>query len=335
MPRSSRPAASWFLEKPGRREDVTARTSTRSLTPAPSSSSSTAFDGVCSYPMVKSFFALAIVQTSRRVVFQERLLHALDQLHRTSRRADLALVNDIGEHVARGFLRLGLVNAWQVVGFAAPGPELQALGPCIELLRRIAGLEIVIALLQSRIDEISRDIRDRRVGAVLGKHHGRLEFTQQRNKGRSAETVVPYLDDVTQLAAVDLARQQLQEFTEIGFVEFLGRRELPEHRAEPVAELEHAGVVEIFDGVAGFGEHAPVGGEARSLQREHKTIRHLACPFAEALGFLRAVIGAVDFDRGQLRGRVLQLLRLRELFRVEHPTPWREGPAADADKDVS
>ena len=30
------------------REDVTARTSTRSLTPAPASSSSTAFDGVCS-----------------------------------------------------------------------------------------------------------------------------------------------------------------------------------------------------------------------------------------------------------------------------------------------
>ena len=34
MPRSSSPAASWFFEKPGRREEATARTSTRSFTPA-------------------------------------------------------------------------------------------------------------------------------------------------------------------------------------------------------------------------------------------------------------------------------------------------------------
>src|SRR5689334_4903143 len=63
MPRSSRLAASWFLEKPGRLDDVTARTSTSSLTPACSSSSSTAFGGVCSYPMVKSFVLRAMSQS--------------------------------------------------------------------------------------------------------------------------------------------------------------------------------------------------------------------------------------------------------------------------------
>src|ERR1700751_2487006 len=60
MPRSSRLGASRFLEKPGRLDDVTARPSTSSLTPACSSSSSTAFGGVCSYPMVKSFVLRAM-----------------------------------------------------------------------------------------------------------------------------------------------------------------------------------------------------------------------------------------------------------------------------------
>ena len=104
---------------------------------------------------------------------------------------------------------------------------------------------------------------------------------------------------------------------------------------EPVAEFQHAGIVKPFDGIAGLRQHAAVGRKARSLQREHKTVRHLARPFAKALRLLRAVIGAVDLDRGQLRGGVGQLLRLRELLRIKHPAPWREGPAADADIDVA
>ncbi len=110
---------------------------------------------------------------------------------------------------------------------------------------------------------------------------------------------------MAQRAPVELARQQFQELAEIGLVEFLGRRELPEHRAEPVAELQHAGIVELLDGIAGLRQHPAVGGKARALDREHETIRHLARPFAKALRLLRAVIGAVDLDRGQFRCRVL------------------------------
>jgi hypothetical protein len=47
------------------------------------------------------------------------------------------------------------------------------------------------------------------------------------------------------------------------------------------------------------------------------------------------VIGAVDLDRGQPGGRVFQLLGLRQLLRIEHPAPRREGPAADADVDLA
>src|SRR5438045_3564416 len=58
-------------------------------------------------------------------------------------------------------------------------------------------------------------------------------------------------------------------------------------------------------------------------------------PFAKALRLLRAVIGSVDLDRGQLRGRVLKFLRLRQLLRVKYPAPRLKGPAADADIDAA
>ena len=77
------------------------------------------------------------------------------------------------------------------------------------------------------------------------------------------------------------------------------------------------------------------GGEARTLHREHKTIGHLARPFAPRLGLLRTIISAVDLVRGQLGSRVFQLLRLRQLLRIKHPAPRREGPAADADINMA
>ena len=49
-----------------------------------------------------------------------------------------------------------------------------------------------------------------------------------------------------------LGRQQLQEGAEVGLVEFLGGRELPQDRPEPGPELGHAGLQEPLDGVAGL-----------------------------------------------------------------------------------
>jgi hypothetical protein len=67
-----------------------------------------------------------------------------------------------------------------------------------------------------------------------------IELAQQRNEFRHAKAVMADLHDMPQPAAVDLARQQVEEGTEVGRVELLRRRELPEHRAELVAEFEHA-----------------------------------------------------------------------------------------------
>jgi hypothetical protein len=113
-------------------------------------------------------------------------------------------VDDIGEHVARRLRGLGLVDTRQIVGLAATGPGLKALGPGVELLRRIAGLELVIALLQPRIDEVADDVGDRGIFAVLGEHDGRLELAQQCDEFRHAETVMPHLDHVTQRAPSSL-----------------------------------------------------------------------------------------------------------------------------------
>src|SRR5437870_5399261 len=57
-------------------------------------------------------------------------------------------------------------------------------------------------------------------------------------------------------------------------------------------------------------------------------------PFAEAFRPLRAVIGAVDLDAGQLRAGVFQLALLREALGIEIIPPLRVDPAADANENA-
>ena len=82
----------------------------------------------------------------------------------------------------------------------------------------------------------------RRKGLVLGEHDRDVEFAQQRDEFRHEEAVMAHLDDVAQPQPVLLLGQQLEERAEVGFVELLGRRELPEQGTEPVAELGDAGI---------------------------------------------------------------------------------------------
>ena len=51
-----------------------------------------------------------------------------------------------------------------------------------------------------------------------------------------------HFDDVPQPQPVLFFGQQLEERAEIGFVEFLGRGELPEQGAEAITELGDAGI---------------------------------------------------------------------------------------------
>src|SRR5690606_26533468 len=109
---------------------------------------------------------------------------------------------------------------------------------------------------------------------------------------------------------------------------------LPVDRAELVLKLQHATGEEAFDGLPGLRQHLAVGREAWPLQGEDEAVRRLVMPLGEARRLLRTVIGAVDLDRGQLRGGIFQLALLRQLLRIEGTAaPRLIGPAADADAD--
>jgi hypothetical protein len=113
---------------------------------------------------------------------------------------------------------------------------------------------------------------------------------------------MPHFDDVTQRAAIEAVRQQFEKAAEVAGIEFFGRRELPEQGAETIAEFHNAGIQEPFDRVAGFLEHAPVGGKAR---------------FAKSRRRLRAIECAVNLNRGQVRAGISELFGVRQAFRIE------------------
>src|SRR6185369_68286 len=135
--------------------------------------------------------------------------------------------------------------------------------------------------------------------------------------------------------AAGLVGQQFQERLEVGGIEFLGRQELPIDRAELFFQFRDAACEEALDAGAGFGEHAAIGREARALDREHEALRRLRPPAREALRLLRAVIGAVYFDRGHMLAGIFQLALLAEPLGIERAAPRLERPTPDADANVS
>ena len=100
-----------------------------------------------------------------------------------------------------------------------------------------------------------------------------------------------------------------------------------------IAKLGHSGIKEPLDRVAGFLEHAPVGGKARALERKDKAGGNLARPFAKSRPGLRAIECAVNLNRGQARAGISELFGMRQPFWVENAAPRLKGPAADTDMD--
>ena len=76
----------------------------------------------------------------------------------------------------------------------------------------------------------------------------------------------------------NVVRQQIEKAAEIGFVEFLVRRELPEQGAELAAQFGDAGVEKALDRIARLGEHAAIDRVARTFQGKHEAVRHLRPP---------------------------------------------------------
>ena len=80
---------------------------------------------------------------------------------------------------------------------------------------------------------------------------------------------------------------------------------------------------------ARFREHAAVRGVTRSLDRKYEVVRRFTRPVRKRRRFLRAIVGAVDFDGGKLSARVVQFLGLCEFVGIKDAAPRLKRPAAD------
>ena len=140
---------------------------------------------------------------------------------------------------------------------------------------------------------------------------------------------MPDLDRMLQFPSIEFFRKQIEKCSEVGFIEFFRRSELPEQGAELAAEFGDARLQKSRDRRASAAEFTPVRGVARTLQREDEVVRRFRCPTRERLRLLRAVVGAVDFDHGQLPARIAEFLGLREIVGIEDAAPRFERPAAD------
>src|SRR5262245_6212667 len=260
---------------------------------------------------------------------------AFNQRHGGGGRADLALVDHVKKDVAcRLFGGFGLDHG-QVGRCAAGGPGLSAFGPGVEILCRIAGGDRIIAFLQARVDEITGHVGNRRVGLVLGKHHRRLVLAQQTNELWRCKRGMPDLDHVPELEPIELCWQHRQKRPEVGRVELLGRRKLPQDRSQPVAQFGDARLQEKAKRLTGLRQQPLLHDVARPLDREHEAIGNLLAPFGESGRRLRAVEGAVDLDGGELGAGICELLGVRQTLRIEGTAPGFERPAANADPDLA
>jgi hypothetical protein len=155
--------------------------------------------------------------------------------------------------------------------------------------------------------------------------------TVGRLRSLAAERIVAHFQHVPQRPAVELFGQQVEEGGEIVGIETALRRELPEDRAQPVAQFREPAEHEGIDLPTDAGQRFRLGDPARRLQRKDETVRRLAAPLGVDGRFLGAVEGAVDFDRGEVATGVFEFAALHQSFRIEVLAPGREGPAADAD----
>ena len=153
----------------------------------------------------------------------------------------------------------------------------------------------------------------------------------QRQEFRRVEALVAHVERMPQGPAPRCARQQGQKSFEVLGIELLGRHELPDDRAELVAERLDAAANKALDRFAGRRQQLAVGGEAVGFEREHEAVRRLVAPPCEGGRFEGAVVGAVDLDRRQLAAGVLQFLAVRQALGIEIIAPGLVGPAAHAD----
>ena len=153
----------------------------------------------------------------------------------------------------------------------------------------------------------------------------------QRGDGASREALMMHSGEGGHFAVG--AGEEIEEGGEAVGVEAHLRRELPEDGAKFAAEREDTAGEEVGERLLDVAELEHVGDEAWAFDGEEEAGGSFSGPAAEACGALHGVEGAVDFDRGEEGGGVLELAALREFWRIEDAAPVFVAPAGDADAD--
>ncbi len=109
-----------------------------------------------------------------------------------------------------------------------------------------------------------------------------------------------HVKHMAQRPARHLCRQQRQKFQDLlPFVDFAWRQ-LPQQRAERVAQPVNAAFHESSDRLPRLTQIAPLGRIARRFERQLEASRHLVGPGRKRGGFLTAIERAIDLDRAHL-----------------------------------
>ena len=145
---------------------------------------------------------------------------------------------------------------------------------------------------------------------------------------------MPYFQRVAERQSLQLFRQHLEEPLKLLRIEYLGRHELPEERAQLVAQFHQPLIREFCNALAGFAQILPVGAIARCLNCEFEILRDGIMPFGKALGFLGAVIGTIDLDRSEMLSGIFQLIGLTQSLGIKAASPGRKGPATNSAADA-
>src|SRR5262249_27986513 len=134
-----------------------------------------------------------------------------DEGHGSCRIAFLEAADDVQENVARrGFLVLPHAGL-EVIRLAAFGIGPGSLHAGIERPAGIAEFFLFFCSHDAEIDEGRGDSGDLRIVGIRGGDDGNFMFAGKGDKVRRFETVMPYLDRMAELIAVETLRQQLEE----------------------------------------------------------------------------------------------------------------------------
>src|SRR5262249_56954772 len=152
--------------------------------------------------------------------------------------------------------------------------------------RLVGSGQSIIASPQPRIDHIAGDVSHTGPALSIDIGDRRAGVAGKLDEARRSEARMAYLDDMVELAPIEIAGQQIEEPSEVLRVKAFERRKLPEHRSELVVEFGQARREEALDGVACLGQDLLLGHEPRPFHREDETD---GCSRGPALEVLRAL----------------------------------------------